>query len=175
MKQTKKNTIQLAIPLVFIIVMLLAYVFLYVPVRDKMDDLDKRIEMVNIQYLRNASTVNNFDEYLNRFREYDNMAKQTRDDEAEKAFFLKEFETIVGPMQLSVNDIKPLPVEEEQFKKAFFIKVEMTGAIKECISFLHKIASNHSLVHVENMTITSENSRTSLLTYEMTISKTFLK
>ena len=160
--------------LIAVIGVMLAYVFIVNPLVGAWNELDRRVEVVNLQYMRDTRTVDNFDDYVELYHTYEDIAAQKRSDEEELALFLKEIENFAGPLDVAINDIKPLPNEEEKHKNVFLLRLEMEGAIDELVSFLHTIASSDTLIRVETMSLQTTSRRNNILTAKITLSKTFL-
>jgi len=111
---------------------------------------------------------------VNHYKEFESISTQNKKDEEEVAFFLKEIETFVNGLNININDIKPLPDEEESQAHIFLIDVEMESSIIDFMEFLHKIASSKNLIRIEKMSLITKGQRGHKLTIKLIISKTFL-
>jgi len=170
---SKIRMTKMSIVLVVTISGLLAYVFIAIPVMDQWKELNRRIEVVSLQYLRDTKTVNNFDEYKKLYTEYEAIARQAKTDEEEIAFFLKEIESFTANLNISINDIKPLPQERDKHTTILFIEIEMLSSMKDFIAFLHTIASSRTMIHIHKMSLSIISRRDDILTIKLVISKTF--
>jgi len=165
---------RLSVILIVLIIFILGYFFIFVPIARQWKELNRRIEVVNLQYLRNSRTVTNFDDYVKHYKEFELITKQTKTAEEEIAFFLKEIESFINNLNVTINDIKPLPDEQDNQAHVFFIELEIESSVIDFISFLHKIASSPTMIRVEKMTLMTKGKKDNRLSLRLIISKTFI-
>jgi len=160
--------------LIAVIGVLLSFVIIVNPLSNAWEALNRRVEVVNLQYVRDTKTVNNFDEYVTLFEKYEKISRQDNSDEEELALFLKELEAFASGYQISIDDIKPLPNRKDSNANTFLIRLEMQGTIQDVISYMHEIADSGTLIRIENLTIQTVSRRNNILNAKITLSKTFL-
>jgi Tfp pilus assembly protein PilO len=160
--------------MVGVIALLLSFVFVYKPLSDLWNELDRRVEVVNLQYLRNTKTVSNFNDYIALFQKYEEVSRQEKSDEEEGTLFLKEIEAFGLGLNLAINDIKPMPTVKDSHTTSFLIRLEMEGTIEDFIAYLHAIASSNTLIRVEDLSLQTVSRRNNVLNAKVTLSKTFL-
>ncbi|MFH1384390.1 MAG: hypothetical protein ABIH47_05430 [Candidatus Omnitrophota bacterium] len=165
---------KIRVVLVILSIVLIAYIFVMIPLGKGWKDLERRIDKANIQYLRGSQTVRCFDDSLRQFKEYERKMKQTKSNEEEVALFLKEIELFIKQVKVDINDIKPLPDEMREETHVFLIKVELECTIQDLVVLLHTIASSQTLIRVEKMDMTTQSYQQSKLTVTLVFSKTFL-
>ena len=171
---TKMKVSRLSVILVVIIIVILGYVFIVMPLARQGKELNRRIEVVNLQHLRNSRTVTNFDEYVTNYKEFESIARQNKTDEEEIALFFKEIESFISNLNIRINDVKPLPDEDNNQSHVFLIDVEMASSMRDFMAFLHAIATSKTMIRVDKIVLTAQGKKDNRLTVRLIISKTFL-
>jgi len=83
---------KLSVVLIIVISTLLGYVFGVLPLWREWQGLEGRMERLHMEYQRDSRTVAHLGDSLQQYREHEGVTKQTRTNEEEVAFFLKEIE-----------------------------------------------------------------------------------
>lgn len=168
-KMTKLSSV-----LTIIIGLLLVFVLVVNPLYSWWKDLGRRIEVVNLQYGRDSKTIEQYDQYIELFNAYEKIARQAHSDEEELAVFLKEIEEFAAGLSLAIDDIKPMPRNDERHANRFGLRLEIQGPITDIISFFHRIASSETLIRIETFSLQTISRRDNVLNVKLAVSKTYL-
>lgn len=161
--------------LLIIIIAMLLYVFCFIPIAENFKRMQRDIEGLNIQFIKNVRTISDFDVLYKRYQEYKDVVKQTRSDEEEMAFFIKEIQAYTQELSLSIKDIKPMSKVGSAGVNIFSVDVNIEGSIKDLVLLLHKIASEKKLIKVEKMSLeVARSSDSTTLSASFGFSKNFI-
>ena len=169
----KVKITKLTVILTSVIVASLLYVFALVPFFRMWNDLARRMEVVDLQYARDMARVENFDAYRNEYKQIEAIGVKNRSDEEERALFLKEIESFIQGLSISLKDIKPLKTQDKKGSETFYLELEMESSIGDLMAYLHTIATSGSLIRVERMTISTKEKKSNIHIIKQTVSKTF--
>ncbi|MCK5492697.1 MAG: type 4a pilus biogenesis protein PilO [Candidatus Omnitrophica bacterium] len=105
------------------------------------------------------------------YKKYTEEIIQQGSNEEEMGSFLSEIEKLGYKCSISIKDIKPGKIIEEDEVKKYFVKLEIESKINEFADYIYQLESLPQLFRVENFTISPKGKNSFIMRIGLTISK----
>ena len=139
--------------LLAVFVYLLAAVLFYRPMvlswKNKLEEVDaSKLKLVRYERLvsQKSALLTELSGYKERY-----TRKLSHDEEV--SIFLKQLEEMVGKSGLKVNNLRPIPYDENKDLDTLVIELTIEGEMEQYLDFLHSLATSEDLLDIRAMSV----------------------
>ena len=151
--ERKKREKILAIVTIIVVLSALTFSIIIEPQLVKRNKSLKRMYQLQLELTKMRTDVRLKDRTDNIYSFYEPVIASIGDDTKDLAVFTRELRDLYN--DLDVKNISINPIIKEEFFKQLSVKIEMSGKIKDILTFICKVDENKKPMHIERMDIIS--------------------
>lgn len=141
------------------------------PISSKMTSLDKAIQEEESRIKTNLHILAQKDKIVANSAKYSSFLTNSKSEEEEITFLLKEIETMSNDASVYLIDLKPMESKSEDLSKKYSVNLNCEGQMEQIIKFMYNIENSKSLLAIERYQITPKSKESSVARCSMTVSK----
>jgi len=142
------------------------------PIISKLDSLKGQIRQKEEAVKRNLHIVSQKERIGHEVRKFASYFSDFDSEEENVTIFLKELEVLANKSSLSIVDMKPAGIKEDDNKvKKCVVTLSGEGQMEQIMDFMYNVENSNSLLTVERYQISPKSKETSVAQCSMTISK----
>jgi Tfp pilus assembly protein PilO len=142
------------------------------PIISKLDSLKGQIRQKEETIKRNLHIVSQKERVEHEVQKFSSYFNALASEEENVTVFLKELEALANKSSLSIVDMKPAGIKEDDNKvKKCVVTLSGEGQMEQIMDFMYNVENSSSLLTVERYQINPKSRETSVAQCSMTISK----
>jgi len=172
-KLSKKEKALLSIAALVVFVLLLDRV-IFRPILNKLKDLDTEIQNQKNTIKENLHITGQKDKTDKDIERYSSYIGKGQSSEKEMASLLQEIENLAAKFSISLIDIKPGGLEDEEIIKKYRVDLNCEARMEQIINFIYEVETFSALLVVEKFDIRPKTKNSDILKFTMSIYKVII-
>jgi len=161
----------------YVSIVLIACVFFdkvaFSPVMRKLESLNGEIKVQVMKLEKSMYIVLQESLISSEYKKFVQDIKQAQSDEETVAGLLSSIEKMANSVSVTIQDMKPAPVEKFEFYKRYVIKIGAEAKISNLVDFIYQLENSPQLLRVADFRLTPQK-KESFLKIEMTVTEVLI-
>ena len=147
-----------------------------IPYLKKLTSLDQEILNTENKLNKNRRLLSRKADMEKTFQDFSPEADKGKDSAGKQQVtrILIEIEQLAGKSNVQINDIKPLPLKNNEYFDELIVQLRLESGLKEIADFLYQVRESPEILTVENLQLNVKSSDSNLLDGYLEIHKLLL-
>ncbi len=123
------------------------------PAYEEMDSARTSMHGLAAQYLRLTSNLAMSENIATEFQGLEKGIKQVDNDQITLSNFLRDLETQARLPNITIVNIKPLPIENKPTHKVYRVKISLAGRLQDMLQFMSNVSNGQKIIGFDSFSL----------------------